>query len=140
MDEFPAAGMDLSDDCDGDDDNDMDWSFEEDEHGGSLASVAIPGVNPAYQMFPRTGTTTKSGVIYSHVRIGRKRGARGMVVARTRAAVGAGWEDRGSRPASLSFIHVESELLPFNDYNPTCLYVKTAFCTIRFPDGGGLVL
>ena len=44
------------------------------------------------------------------------------------------------QPASLSFLYVESESLPFNDENLAFLYVSRVFCTIRFPDGGGLVL
>ena len=44
------------------------------------------------------------------------------------------------QPASLSFLYVHSESLPFYDENLAFLYVSRVFCTIRFPDGGGLVL
>ena len=105
-------------------------------HGGSLATVAIPGVNPRVLNVPTYGHDEKHRGLYIPTFE--------WIVSATleawwqRVPLSAGRIEL--RPASLSFIHVESEFLPFNDYNLTFLYVNRVFCTIRFPDGGGLVL
>ena len=105
-------------------------------HGGSLATGARPRREHGELNVPTYGHDNKHGELYIPTFE--------SIVSATleawwqRVPLSAGRIEL--RPASLSFIHVESEFLPFNDYNLTFLYVNRVFCTIRFPDGGGLVL
>ena len=102
-------------------------------HGGSLATVARPRREHGELNVPTYGHDYKHGELYIPTFE--------SIVSATleawwqRVPLSAGRIEL--RPASLSFIHVESEFLPFNDYNLTFLYVNRVFCTIRFPDGGG---
>ena len=102
-------------------------------HGGSLATVARPRREHGELNVPTYGHDYKHGELYIPTFE--------SIVSATLEA----WWQRVPlsarrielRPASLSFIHVESEFLAFNDYNLTFLYANRVFCTIRFPDGGG---